>query len=654
MKFFLSAFFVFLLCFPTSCSTQSVYNLSSDSRRALRAFENALDHIKLRNYNSAEREAKRAISIDDGFIEAYMLLGDIYAETNRIDDAVEAYEKGIETAQGRLPGLYFIAGNFYMKNGMYRKAKEAYQKYLELNKYNRISPEIITSVNNSIKTCKFALDAMANPVPFEPINLGSAINSEMDEYSPVITADEQTMIYTRLVEDENVKGRFYEDFYISQRVDGQWQPSRNLGRPVNSKKNEGAPTLSPDGSTLIFVVCEDFDGYGPGRHGYGSCDLFFSHKIGDNWSPPRNLGRPVNTSSWESHPSFASDGRTIYFVSNRKDGMGGSDIWKTVLGDDGYWGKPQNLGTPINTSGNEYFVFIHPDNRTLYFSSDGHPGMGGLDIFMSRKDEHGQWTEPINLGYPINTAHDESSFFVNARGDRAYFASDREDGYGGFDLYYFELYEDVRPLLVTYLKGIVYDSKTHEKLEAKFELINLKTGQIEIQSYSDRINGSFLVCIPADNDYALNVSKEGYLFYSENFSLTVYKSEVEPFQKNIPLQPIEVGEAIVLRNVFFDTDKYDLKEASKNELNRLVELLKNNPTINVEISGHTDSIGAPDYNLILSENRARAVYNYLKTNNISSDRLSYKGYGDTRPIDTNTTEEGRANNRRTEFKVLKR
>lgn len=638
--------------FVGGCTAQNLYNLSTDSRRALRSFDSALESLKYNNYSDAERSLKRAISADENFIEAYMLLGDIYAETNRVQEAVDAYQKGIKIADGTQPALYFIAANYFMKISKYEEAKAYYKKYLELNKYNRLAPEVIQAVNNSIAQSRFAMHAMANPVPFEPVNLGPNINSKYNEYSPVITADEQMILYTRLVEDPAQKGRFYEDFYVSYKENGEWQKSQNLGRPINTRKNEGAPTLSPDGSTLVFVVCEDHDGYGPNRSGYGSCDIFFSHRTGNNWSPPRNIGRPVNTAAWESHPSFASDGKTIYFVSNRKDGMGGSDIWKTTLGDDGYWGEPQNLGPPVNTEGNEYSVFIHPDNRTLYFSSDGHPGLGGLDIFVSRKNEKGEWSTPVNLGYPINTSSDESGFFVNARGDRAYFASDRENGFGGLDLYYFELYEEARPLMVTYLKGTVYDSRTKQKLQAKFELINLRTGETEIESYSDRVNGNFLVCIPTDNDYALNVSKEGYLFYSENFSLKGHSTEVEPYEKNIPLQPIEVGETIVLRNIFFETDKYDLKEESVTELKRLQTFLERNQRISIEISGHTDSMGSKEHNQVLSENRAKAVYNFLVTNNIASERLSYKGYGETRPIDTNETEEGRARNRRTEFKII--
>ncbi|MDD3875119.1 MAG: OmpA family protein [Bacteroidales bacterium] len=645
-------FLLTVLFINISAFSQDVYQITSNSRKAKKHFEKSLDYIRVNDFTRAETEIKKAIKADKKFIEAHMVLGDIYAETQNIEGAIIAYNEAITLSNQTKPSLYFIVANFYIRIGKYADAKRNYQIYLELQRDNRINPEIINSIEKNISICDFAIYAIENPVPFTPINLGVNINTELNEYSPVLTADDQIIIFTKEIHDANQRSRPHEDFFISYKRDSAWMPAVNLGLPINTLQNEGAPTLSPDGKILVFVVCPDYDGYGQNREGYGSCDIFFSRMTGETWTPPKNIGRPINTTAWESHPSFSSDGKTIYFISSRNDGTGGSDIWVSALNDEGYWENPRNIGAPINTSGNEYFVFIHPDNKTLYFSSDGHPGMGGLDIFYARKNDAGEWGQPVNLGFPINTANDESSFFVNATGKYAYFASDRQGGNGGLDLYCFELYEEARPQLVTYLKGIVYDNNTNQKLEAKFELINLRTGLTEIESYSDRINGSFLVCIPTDNDYALNVSKNGYLFYSEHFSVSGSSSDSEPFLKNIPLQPIGIGESIILRNIFFETAKFDLKPESLVELNKLLELLTNNPNMIVEISGHTDNVGGQEYNRILSENRAKAVFNFLVEHQISANRLSYKGYGDTRPIDINTTDEGRANNRRTEFKIL--
>ncbi len=653
MKYFCFTI-LFLFIFSISGLTQDVYDLSTKNKKAIKSFNKSLDFIKIKDLVSAEKEVKKAIKYAPEFTEAYMLLGDIYADSKRIEEASQVYYKAIELSQNKKPSLYFIYANFLIKCGKYEESKKNYEIYLELNKSKKLNSEILASIDKNIAICEFAMESIKKPVPFTPINMGENINSEHDEYSPIITADDSILLYTRLIKDIRNAKRVHEDFFISYRSNNNWFKSVNFGAPVNTYNNEGQPTLSADGKILIFTACEDYDGYGEGRQGYGSCDIFFTKKTGNTWQNPRNIGNPINTQYWESQPSYGSDNRTLYFVSNRKDGLGGSDIWKSTLGEDGYWAAPENLGSIINTKGNEFSVFIHPDNQTLYFSSDGHKGFGGLDIFVSRKDALGNWTTPVNIGYPINTPQDEQSFFVNAQGDKAYFSSDKEGGFGGFDLYYFELYDKARPVLVTYLKGVVYDIKTNEKLEAKFELIDLKTGKLIVESYSDKITGEFLVAIPSNNDYALNISKNGYLFYSENFSLTDIKTEIDPFIKNIPLQAIEIGESIVLKNVFFDTDKYILKDESIVELNKLLDFLNKYKAIIIEISGHTDNQGKAEHNKTLSENRAKAVYDYLVKLQIPENRLSYKGYGDTRPLVSNEDEAGRAVNRRTEIKIISR
>ena len=337
---------------------------------------------------------------------------------------------------------------------------------------------------------------------------------------------------------------------------------------MNTDGNEGAQAISPDGRFLVFTACNRPDGY-------GSCDLYISERLNNKWSMPKNMGNIVNSKSWDSQPSISANGKTIYFASSRAGGSKGqADIWTTTRNGNGSWTKPENIGDLINTRGIEFSPFIHPDNTTLYFSSDGHPGMGGMDIFYCKRDATGSWGVPKNIGYPINTFGDESSLILNANGDMAYFSSDKLGGFGKNDLFKFELYEEARPDPVTYLKGVVYDNETKEKLEAKFELIDLENEHTVVESYSDRVNGEFLVCLPTSNNYALNVSKEGYLFFSENFTIPeAARNKVEPYLKNIPLKPIKVGETVVLRNIFFDFDKYTLKKQSVVELKRLIALL---------------------------------------------------------------------------------
>ena len=439
-----------------------------------------------------------------------------------------------------------------------------------------------------------------------------------------------------------------EDFLICKKNNNVWQQSVLIGNGINTEGNEGAPCLSVDGQTLFFVACQEkADGtYAGGRKGLGSCDIFYSERVGENWSKPYNMGNVVNTNQYETQPSFSADGKSLYFVSARGGGIGETDIYVSTLKPDGSWGFPMNLGPQINTPGKEESVYIHPDGKTLYFGSNGRVGMGGLDLYVSRMDDKGKWQAPVNLGYPINTYGDENSILVAASGDVAYFASNRAGGQGGLDLYQFDLYADARPGKVTYAKGKVFDIKTKKPLGAHFELIDLETGLVMMESNANSGNGEFLMCLPIDKNYMLNASQDGYLFYSENFSLKELADQMKPIMLDVPMQPIE------LEGVFFETAKFYLKPESKAELNKVVAFLNKNKTITGELSGHTDNVGDKKMNQLLSQNRAKSVYDYLVTNGIDAKRLIYKGFGDTKPKVANDTDEHRQMNRRTEFKVL--
>ena len=327
----------------------------------------------------------------------------------------------------------------------------------------------------------------------------------------------------------------------------------------------------------------------------------------------------------------------------------------STLDESGKFSTAVKISTVINTPMKEESVFIHPDNQTLYFSSDGHPGMGHLDIFMSRKQPDGEWGTPVNLGYPINSYSDENSLLVDPSGRLAFFASDRTGGYGGLDIYQFELPESLRPEKITYVKGKVYNARTREPLEASFELYDLETQQLVTRSYSSQ-NGEFLVTLTANKNYLVNVNKEGYLFYSDNFSLKGKETDFKkPYLLDIPLEPIDTGSVVELKNIFFDVNKWDLKPESRAELDKLTDFLKKNKNLRIELAGHTDNTGDKKFNLTLSSNRAKAVYDYLvSSGGIAANRLSYKGYGDTRPKVPNDSPENKARNRRTEFRVVGR
>tara|TARA_Y100000589_G_scaffold110243_1_gene104786 strand:- start:40576 stop:42540 length:1965 start_codon:yes stop_codon:yes gene_type:complete len=626
------------------------YPLTSNNKKALKYFYEAKEYYANHNDKLAELTFLQALEKDPNFIEPHIYLAYIYTDAGEYDKAIEQYKKVVEINPDFFPDAFGSMGLLLLHKGEYAEAKKAFEKALT---YPNQPKMMLEMARKGLTDCNFALEAIKNPVPFEPKNMGENINSKYSEYFPTISADGNFFLFTRRLETPNGYNPYNEDFFVTEKMGGKWQRAHPL-TAINTENNEGAPTLSANGRFLIYTLCaHPAYGYGKNKKGFGSCDLFYTYRVGDSWKFPRNLGQPINSNKWESQPSFSSDGKTLYFVRGIFTGRGiqNQDIYVSTLGSNGIWSKPEKLSPKINTPGREESVFIHPDGKTLYFSSDGHPGMGGLDIYMSRKDENGEWSEPVNLGYPINTHNDENSILVHPNGQLAYFASDREGGFGELDLYSFELPENVRPLPVTYMKGTVYDAKTKEPLNAKFELIDLETGKLTVTSFSDKQSGEFLVVLPANRRYALNVSKDGYLFYSENFELSNGTFD-KPFLKDVPLHPIEVGEKVVLKNVFFETAKYDLKPESKIELDKLVAFLKKNSTLKLLISGHTDNVGNPKDNQILSENRAKAVYDYLVENGVDPSRLQTAGFGDTKPIADNNTEEGRALNRRTEIEII--
>lgn len=621
---------------------------TTKNKKAISSYEDAIIYFQRGDDEKAIEETKKAIEKDPMFVEPHCLLAEIYQTNKRNQEAMDEYIKAIAINPSFNNSMFFNLAQLEMGFGKFEDAKKDFERFLKKQFVNPASKEMALK---QIDNCIFAINAMKNPVPFEPKNIGEGINTMYDEYFPAVTADAQTFLFTRNNRTETIP--LQEDFLISKKENNVWGKANLIGNGINTAGNEGAPSLSSDGQLLFFVACAEIDGsYGTNRKGYGSCDIFYTQKVGNNWARPYNMNPPISSQFYETQPSFSADGKTLYFVSNRPGGMGVTDIYVSTLKDNGSWSVPRNLGNKINSKEREESVFIHPDGKTLYFGSNGHVGMGGLDIYVSRMDENGVWGEPVNLGYPINTAGDENSLTVGASGDIAYFASNRPGGYGGLDLYQFDLYEAARPGKITYVKGKVYDAKTNAPLGAHFELIDLATAQSVIVSDANSGNGEFLVTLPVDKNYALNVTQPGYLFYSENFALKEYAEKTKPFLLNVPMLSLDSGSVVELKNVFFETAKFDLKPESKVELDKLVSFLNLNKTLRIELGGHTDNVGDKKMNQILSQNRAKAVYDYLITNGIDAKRLSYKGYGDTKPKVKNDTDENRALNRRTEFKVV--
>ncbi len=625
----------FLILFLTlffNSNAQVSYSITD--KDAIKYFTQANRALDDHAYGEAISLLQKATTEDSKFTEAYALLADVYRSRKNNTEAIEAYKKVLEIDVDFNRGIYIKLGETELNEGKYADALQHLEKYLT---YPNITAANKAAADKMIVNCKFSINAIQHPVAFTPVNIGAEINTADDEYSPIATADEKTLIFTRQINGN-------EDFYQSTREDKQWQKATYLSDKINTPtNNEGSQSISQDGKYLFFTGCNRPDGM-------GRCDIYISQKKGDEWGKPFDISSPVNTPGWESQPSISADGRTLYFVSNRAGGYGGYDIWKSTLTDKG-WGQPENLGPNINTAFNEQSPFIHADDSTLYFCSNGWPGLGNQDLFVSRLGADGKWQKPENLGYPINTNKDETALTLTADGTTAFFASNSLKGFGGFDIYTFTLPAKLRPHLVTYVKGIVSDAKTKQPLESAVEILDLQNNQPVYQDYSSAEQGDFLATLTSGKNYGLNISKTGYLFYSENFSLAGHQPD-KPYNINVLLEPIEIGNKVILKNIFFDTNKFELKPESMAELQKLIEFLQVNPTIHIEISGHTDNVGNDQLNQTLSQNRAKAVYDYLIANKVDAGRLVFKGYGKTQPIAPNDNDDNRSKNRRTEFKII--
>ena len=627
------------------------------SEKLKKTYKKGKEYSRAGQNEKALKEFSKALKKEPTFIDAQIQWAAIHYDMRNYELAEEGFEKALSIDALYKKKVMYTLAITEMKLKKFDESAQHFEEYLASKPNNEI---LEAKAKKNAANSKFMETAFANPVPYEPQSLGENINTSYPEYLPALTADGKRLIYT---------ARLYgqEDFMMSTKVDGVWQKGVLLDG-INTELNEGAQSISADGKFLVFTACNRKDGY-------GSCDLYFSEVRDGRWTPAANIGTPINSRSWESQPSISSDGRALYFTSNRKGGKGGKDIWVSYRQKDGKWGTPQNCGDMINSPYNDQSPFIHADNQTLYFMSDGHPGMGGHDLFFARKKNEKEWFKPKNLGYPINTEAGEGAMVLSLDGKTAYFASDIKNVKAGesvfdsgqkgghTDLYSFELYAEARPQPVTYVQAYVYDLETKKKLSAKVDFIDLNSSETYASSYTD-MDGEFLVCLPLGKNYALNISKEKYLFHSENFSLEKTGSLDNPFLLKIGLQPIkeqpvETADApttsppIVLRNVLFETGSAELKSESLFELNQLLQLLEKNSSLKIQINGHTDNVGSDENNLLLSTNRAKAVVDFLIKNGIAASRLSHQGFGETKPIESNETDWGRQSNRRTEFVMLK-
>lgn len=661
-----------LLVFPFFSCAQAPFPYSTQNKKAIKLFEEAQKAPAAQrnpqtlalNYNAGITLLDQALTKDSNFWEAVLLKAEFLDYQRKYAEAAKNYQKALQIDPNHsISGSthYYLAA-CQLSIGEYSEALKNINRFIQ----NPNAKENLINQAYQMRACaEFSIQALANPVDFKPINAGEGINTILPEYYPTLTVDGQVLLFTRRLpmnaEDEQ------EDFFVSKLDEktNSWTQAKAMPPNINTAWNEGAPTISGDGKKIIFVACTDNSGvnYGGNRTGKGSCDLFITEKIGNQWTNPINLPGAVNTANWETQPSLSADGKTLYFIRaiRSREGRSNSDIYVSQLQSNGLWSEATRLPNSINSPQNEESVQIHPDGRTLYFASRGHVGLGGSDLFKSTLNDNGQWSKPINLGYPINSRFDENSLLVSALGNIAFFASDREGGYGSLDIYWYELPQSLQATQTFYFEGMAFDAISGKNLQAMVQLTNLESGKEVFLGQTDLQDGKIVLPLPVNQSYAVLVNKDGYLPFSLNFDLT-QKENAQSYHLDMPLNPVNSKAENVLNNVFFDLNKATLRSESRIELLNLAVYLKANPGLKIEIQGHTDSQGDAQKNLVLSEQRAMAVYQFLLNEGIAANRLSYKGFGSKVPVITDatiatlTTETQKAaahqKNRRTTYTII--
>lgn len=600
-------------------------------------FEKALGYYQSGELQKALSEARKANPADRDIL---LLLAEIGHELDSTEMEILYLEEALKT--GEDPVIYIRLGEIYYKSAVYQKALPAFEKGMEKGD---LSDPRRKEILRKIENCRFAIRAMAEPLDFKPELLGSQINSAADEYWPGLSVDGQVLFFTRLIKTSGSIPQ--EDFYYAEWDGSAWKEAKPV-QEINTPLNEGTQTVSADGKLLFFTSCNR-----PG--GFGSCDIYYAVRQKSGWGTPVNAGNKVNSAGWESQPCVSSDNRFLFFSSERAGGFGGKDIWKTeITGIDQHgniqWGETTNAGDKINTAGNEISPFLHPNNTDFYFVSDFHTGMGGMDIFRAQTSHDLSFGVPENLGYPVNTSADEQGLFISTDGMQAYFASAR-DKQTGMDIYKFPTDPRMRPEPATFVKITVTNRKTGSPVAANVELTSLNNIP-ELYAVQADNSGMAFLCVPAGKDYALHVSATGFLFYSANINVSDQQKSTFTNGHHVSLDPVDPGMIMELYNIFFETDSFRILPESEPELLRLAGFLTLNPTLNVEIQGHTDSSGIKEKNQVLSEKRAESVYQYLMSKGIDEKRLDWAGYGAEKPVAGNDSPEGRRLNRRTSVKIL--
>jgi outer membrane protein OmpA-like peptidoglycan-associated protein len=619
----------------------------SDNKKARKLYEKALD-VARSDKTEARSILKEALDLDSEFGRANFMMADLLIKQKRVADA-EPYLRTVARVCPDLdPMVFFRLGSIAFENKNWKESQGFLKTFVD----SRSKKEAEKSeARTMIQACDFYLQGYANPVPFNPFPL-AAISTAADEYLPVITPDNEMAYFTRstFLEEKftggiNTERKRQERFSFAPNAgSNSFQAGTPMPSPFNMNNNEGGASLSADNRYMFFTICKNDGG------DQLNCDLFYTVFQNGTWSEIKNAGPNINgKDTWESQPSLSSDGRTLYFASNRVGGLGGIDIWKSTKDAKGNWGVPENLGPRINTDGNEKSPFFHSDGQTLYFSSTGHLGYGGYDIYLSKLSKDTGWVKPRNIGYPINSERDDLGFFVSTDGKYGYFASDKLKGNGGWDVYSFELYKEARPERVLFVSGALRDENNQVISDAKVEIKNTRTREVTTVEV-DSLTGKYVAVVAFDEDHILTVKQPGKAFTSQYFS-AADSSIGKPIKMDLKVEDIKVGKPYKLNNIYFKTSSSLLNPETIIIIEELTKFLQENKTVSIAIHGHTDNAGNAADNLKLSADRAKMVFDLLVLNGIDASRLSYKGFGATKPIASNLTDKGKALNRRTEFMV---
>ncbi|OFX82360.1 MAG: hypothetical protein A2X00_06840 [Bacteroidetes bacterium GWE2_32_14] len=572
--------------------------------------------------------------------------------------------------------IHLLLGRAYQFNLDFDKAIDHYKAYYALFSEKNVD-EIKVNVDKLIKECKFGRDLVNSPVRVIISNLGDRINSKYDDYNPVLHPNQNQLFFTsrRPVDKKDKKfeedNKYFENIFMSEQAGELWKIATHIEDRIDSKNNESIISFSYDGNQVFVYNGKEEGG-----------EILVSELKEGGWKSPRSVPGKISSKYAETTMTISKDGKEMFIVSDRPEStVGGMDIYYCVLNEKDKWSQPFNLGPKINTPFDEEGVFLSPKGNKLYFSSKGHNSMGGYDIFVVERDRDGNWGDPVNLGYPINTPNDDIFFKIEENEKQAYYSSIRENGIGGLDIYkviflgeekelkmssssemlawnfkpdYDLFYNKPTELKIDtslYMIGFITNSKSGEPVIAKIEVIDMEQSKIIATGLSDSL-GNYKVKINQHKDYGVEITAKDYLFYVKMAYLKDKQVVESKIQANFQLDKVEVGAKVILNNIFFETNKATLKSESYAELEHVLKLLTDNSTLRLEISGHTDNIGGYAANQKLSEARAKSVVEYLYGRGIEKSRLEYKGYSFNQPVADNSTPDGRAQNRRVEFKVL--